>query len=277
VTERIDAHHHLWHYSTEEYGWIDDSMAALRRDFLTEDLTAEMRQARIDGAITVQARQTIEETHWLLELAASSHAIRGVVGWAPLVENSFPDVLDELMTDVKLKGLRHVVQAEPDDKFLLRNDFNKGIETLRPTGLIYEILIYERHLPYAIQFVDRHPDQAFVLDHIAKPRIRDGVLEPWAAEMRELGRRQNVSCKLSGMVTEADWTGWTLESLRPYLDVAVEAFGPKRLMAGSDWPVCLVACGYTQWFGVLETYFAGFSESERQAVFGGNAAKVYRL
>jgi L-fuconolactonase len=277
VAKRIDAHHHLWRYSPEEYGWIDDSMTMLRRDFLPRDLSAEMRSAFVDGAITVQARQTLEETRWLLDLADQNDEIRGVVGWAPIADEKFPEVLEGFSTRPRLKGLRHVVQAEPDEDFLLRKDFNRGIRALRDTGLVYDILIYERHLPQTIQFVDRHPEQAFVLDHIAKPRIREGVLEPWKTQIRELAQRENVSCKLSGIVTEADWKQWNLESLRPYLNTVMEAFGPQRILAGSDWPVCLVACGYAQWFGLLEQYLPGFSQAERDAIFGGNAERIYRL
>jgi L-fuconolactonase len=277
VTERIDAHHHLWRYTAGEYGWIEDAMGALRRDFLPEDLMAEMRVAGVAGAVAVQARQTIEETRWLLALAEGCEAIRGVVGWAPLAAPEFVAVMEEFAGRPKLKGLRHIVQAETDERFLLREEFNRGIRALRGTGLVYDVLIYERQLAQAIEFVDLHPEQVFVLDHVAKPRIREGVIEPWASQVRELAKRENVSCKVSGMVTEADWSGWTLETLSPYLDVVVEAFGPQRLMAGSDWPVCLVACGYAQWFGVLEAYFAGFSEAEREAVFGGTAKRVYRL
>ena len=277
MTERIDAHHHLWRYTPEEYGWIDDAMRALRRDFLPEDLTVAMRASEVDGAVVVQARQTLEETRWLLELANGCVAIRGVVGWAPIAGTEFQASMEEFACRPKLKGLRHIVQAEPDENYLLREDFNHGIRAMQGSGLVYDILIYERHLPQAIEFVDRHPEQVFVLDHVAKPRIREGVLEPWATRMREFAKRENVWCKVSGMVTEADWGAWTPETLRPYLDVVVEAFGPERLMAGSDWPVCLVACGYAQWFEVLERYFGGFSETERDAVFGGTATSVYRL
>lgn len=275
--KRIDAHHHLWRYSREEYGWIDDEMAALRRNFLPEDLRVEMRSASIDGAVTVQARQTMEETRWLLDLADKNQEIYGVVGWAPIADERFPAALEELSTHPMLKGLRHVVQAEPDDNFLLRDDFSRGIGALRGTGLVYDILIYERQLPQAIRFVDQHPEQTFVLDHIAKPRVRDGVLEPWRTQLRELARREHVACKLSGVVTEANWKQWNLESLDPYLDAVVEAFGPERILAGSDWPVCLVACGYAQWFRVLEQYLGGFSQTERDAIFGGNAQRIYRL
>ena len=280
--ETIDAHHHLWRYSAAEYGWIDDEMKSLRRDFLPSDLIAAMASAGIDGTVAVQARQTLDETRWLLDLSDATDAIRGVVGWAPIAGEDLPGVMEEFDGRAKLKGLRHVIQDEPDEHYILREDFNSGIRTMVDSGLVYEILIFERHLEDAIYFVDEHPQQPFVLDHIAKPLIAAGGLEPWATRMRELGRRENVCCKLSGMVTEADWRtdrarARSLATLKPYLDVAVEAFGPSRLMAGSDWPVCLLATEYAQWFELLRSYFANFSETERAAVFGGTAIEVYGL
>jgi L-fuconolactonase len=275
--ETIDAHHHLWRYTLTEYGWLDDEMSLLRRDFLPKDLYEAMASTGIDGTIAVQARQTLEETHWLLDLAEQSEAIRGVVGWAPIAGEEFPGCMEEFDGREKLKGLRHVIQGEKDEHYILREDFNSGIRTMLGSGLVYEILIYERHLEDAIYFVDEHPEQVFVLDHIAKPLIAGGVMEPWASRMQELGQRENVWCKVSGLVTEAKWDAWSPETLKPYLDVAVEAFGPTRLMAGSDWPVCLVASGYAQWWGLLREYFAGFSEAEQAAVFGGTAVEVYRL
>ena len=277
MAEKIDGHHHLWRYSAAEYGWIDESMAVLKRNFLSTDLVAVMKGAGVDGAVAVQARQTLEETQWLLELADECDGIRGVVGWAPIAEKSLPRALEEFAGQPKLKGLRHIIQAERDESYILRDDFNSGIRTLEGSGLIYDILIYERHLPQTIEFVDRHPNQPFVLDHVAKPRIRQGVMEPWASRVRDLARRQNVWCKVSGMVTEADWRNWNIETLRPYLDVVVEAFGPERLMVGSDWPVCLVAAQYGRWFDVLHEYFEGFSRSEQDNVFGETAIEVYQL
>lgn len=277
MADKIDAHHHLWRYTPEEYEWIDDEMAALRRDFLPQDLMREITAAGIDGTVLVQSRQTMDETRWLLKMADECDAIRGVVGWAPIAGEEFPGVMEEFEFRPKLKGLRHVIQSEKDENYILREDFNSGIRTLLGSGLVYDILIYERHLPQTIDFVDEHPEQVFVLDHVAKPLIRHGALEPWAAQMRELGKRENVWCKVSGMVTEADWAVWTPESLRPYLDVTVEAFGIERLMVGSDWPVCLVASDYVRWFEVLRGYFAGFSETEKDAVFGETAIAVYGL
>ena len=275
--QTIDAHHHLWRYTPSEYDWIDESMEMLRRDFMPDDLEVAMRSAGVDGAIAVQARQTLDETRWLLDLAETNDEIRGVVGWAPIAGAEFPGVMEEFDGRAKLKGLRHIIQGEKDENYILREDFNAGIRALAGSGLVYEILIYERHLPQTIEFVDRHPEQVFVLDHIAKPLIAAGIVEPWATRMRELAKRENVWCKVSGMVTEADWKTWTPETLKPYMDVAVEAFGPKRVLVGSDWPVCVVACSYERWWQVLREYFAEFSEAERAQVFGGNAIQVYGL
>jgi L-fuconolactonase len=273
--ERIDAHHHLWRYRRQDYGWIDERMAVIARDFLPGDLRADTAGCGIDGAIAVQARHTVEETAWLLEQAAADGLVRGVVGWAPLASREFPRLLESWKGQTRLKGLRHIVQDEPDGEFLLREDFNAGIRALRGSGLIYDILIYEGHLPAAMRFVDRHPDQVFVLDHIAKPRIRERLLEPWRRNLLELGRRGNVFCKLSGMVTEADWSGWTVEDLRPYAETALEAFGPARLMFGSDWPVCLLASDYRRWLDAAGALLGGLHREERDAVFGGVAKKVY--
>lgn len=277
VADRIDAHHHLWRYTPDEYGWIDEDMAALRKDFLPHDLVREMATAGIDGAVAVQARQAMDETRWLLDMADECDAIRGVVGWAPIAGEDFPGVMEEFEYRPKLKGLRHIIQGEKDENYILREDFNSGIRTLLGSGLVYDILVHERQLPQTIDFVDEHPEQAFVLDHIAKPLIRAGLLEPWASRIKELGKRENVWCKVSGMVTEADWRKWTPETLRPYLDVIVEAFGAERLMAASDWPVCLVASEYNRWFEVLRGYFSGFSRTEQDRIFGETAIDVYGL
>ena len=272
----IDAHHHFWRYSAAEYGWISDAMAVLRRDFLPGDLEQEIRAAGVDGVVSVQARQSVAETEWLLSLAEASPFIRGVVGWVPLAEPGVGAILDRLARRPKLKAVRHVVQDEPDG-FLLRDDVNRGVSLLAARGIVYDILIYERQLPETIAFVDRHPGQAFVLDHLAKPRIRDGALSPWRERMRELARRPNVRCKLSGAVTEADWSGWTPAEIRPYLDAALEAFGPARMMWGSDWPVCLVATGYGRWRRTAEEALAGLTPSEREGILGLNAISAYRL
>jgi len=274
----IDSHHHFWKYSAAEYGWLGDKpgddMAALRRDFLPPDLRAVLTACGVDAAVSVQARQSLEETNWLLDMAECHDFIRGVVGWVPLADPGVAGILEQLATRKKLKGVRHIVQGEPDDRFLLRDDFNRGINALAAYDLVYDILIYERQLPAAIEFVDRHPNQRFVLDHIAKPRIRDGVISPWRENMRELARRENVYCKISGVATEADFRNWTAAQLRPYIDAALGAFGPKRVMFGSDWPVCLAAIPYMDWLMMVSAMFAPDSAGW---VMGRTAELVYCL
>jgi L-fuconolactonase len=277
MIDRIDAHHHLWRYSKEEYGWIAGNMAPVARDFLPQDLQQVLSSSRMQGSVVVQARQSLEETRSLLNFAQEFPIIRGVVGWAPIASREFPQVLERFHHFQKLKGLRHVVQDEPDDAFLLRRNFNEGIALFKRYGLVYDILIFERQLPAAISFVDRHPAQVFVLDHIAKPRIRDRVLEPWRTNIRELARRENVFCKLSGMVTEAHWVQWSLPDLLPYFEVVLDAFGPKRLMAGSDWPVCLLAATYQTWFSTLREFISRLSSAEQEMILGGVASEVYSL
>jgi L-fuconolactonase len=273
----IDAHHHLWRYSPQEYAWIDGSMTRLRRDFFPADLAAELAGSEVDGAVAVQARQTLQETNWLLSLAENLPFMRGVVGWAPIASEDFPAELERLKSHKKLKGLRHVIQGEPDDNYINRPDFNRGIKALTDSGLVYDILIFEKHLPAAVEFVDRHPNQVFVLDHIAKPQIRNAVLEPWRQNISDLARRPNVYCKLSGMVTEANWVTWSEADLRPYVDVVLEAFTPARLMFGSDWPVCLLATTYRKWFESLKHLIGQFSAAEKDRVLGATAIEVYHL
>lgn len=277
MARRIDAHHHLWRYTAEEYGWIDGTMARLQSDFGPADLSKVMAGARIDGAIAVQARQTLEENVFLFSLAESHPFIEAVVGWAPIASTDFPRCLETLASHRKLKGLRHIIQSEPDDDFILGREFNRGITLLQSSGLVYEILIYERHLPQTTKFVDAHPNQIFVLDHIAKPRIRERFLSPWREHIHELALRENVFCKVSGLTTEANWQSWTEADLLPYLDTAFEAFGPTRLMMGSDWPVCLMATDYGQWFEILDRYASKLTSNEREQFSGGTAIRVYRL
>ena len=273
---RIDAHHHFWRYTSAEYGWIDDAMASIRRDFLPADLAPEITAAGIDRVVSVQARQTLAETGWLLEMAAANPWIAGVVGWVPLIDPAVGDLLERLAANPALKSVRHVLQAEPDE-YMAREDFNAGISSLRNTGLAYDILIVHHQLPAAIRFVDRHPNQIFVLDHIAKPSIRAGQLQPWARNLVELAQRPNVFCKLSGVVTEADYTTWTYEQILPYLEAALAALGPARLMFGSDWPVCRVATTYADWVRTVGRFSQSLSATERQALFHDTAARAYRL
>lgn len=273
---RIDAHQHFWRYTPEEYGWLEDRMCQLRRDFLPPDLEKETHSAGIDGVVAVQARQSLAETTWLLSLAEASPVIRGVVGWAPIASETFPKDLEEFVEQKALKGLRHVIQDEPNG-FMDRPDFNRGVAALKGSGLVFDILIFERQLPEASQFVDRHPNQIFVLDHMAKPRIRERKIEPWCNRIAELALRENVYCKLSGLVTEADWQTWSEGALSAYVENALAAFGPNRMMVGSDWPVCLVATSYGKWFETVDRLISLLSTAERERILGGTAIEVYRL
>ena len=274
---RIDAHHHFWKYDPVEYGWIDDAMAVIRRDFMPAHLREEIAAAGVDGVVSVQGRQSVEETAWLLGLAENYDFIKGVVGWVPLALPSLGKTLEKFSKHWKLRGVRHVVQGEPDDRFILGEEFNAGIRLLREFGLVYDILIFERHLPPTIEFVDLHPEQVFVLDHIAKPKIKAGELEPWRKNILELGKRQNVYCKISGVVTEADYQTWTEAQLQPYLETVLAAFGPRRLMFGSDLPVCRVACDYKRWVELVGRFIAKLSPDEQARIMGGTASEAYGL
>jgi len=225
----------------------------------------------------VQVRQSLEETRWLLELADGDPSIMGVVGWVDLPSPDVQSQLEAFSRNSKLVGVRHIVQSEPNDRFLLEEDFLRGISLLERFDLTYDILIYPRHLAVAAEFVEKFPRQRFVLDHLAKPYIKTGEIEPWAAGIRRLAEFPNVFCKLSGLVTEADWKGWRPEQIAPYIDVALEAFGPERLMIGSDWPVCLVAGTYGRVMDIVKTYLAQYSSEEQEGVLGGNAQRFWKL
>jgi L-fuconolactonase len=273
----IDAHQHFWIYNTSEYDWIDDSMAALRRDFLPEDLQPELESNDVQGSVAVQTRQTVEETRWLLELSKRSPWILGVVGWVDLRSPDVRSQLKVLAQNPKLVGIRHIVQSEPDSRFLLHSDFLRGVSLLEEFDLAYDILIYTKHLPVAAEFVERFPRQRFVLDHLAKPPIKSSHVDFWAQGIKRLAASPNVFCKLSGLVTEADWRHWKPEQITPFLDVALESFGPDRLMIGSDWPVCLVAASYARAVEVVKNYLFGQTRERQNAVLGGNAQRFWRL
>ena len=273
----IDAHHHLWTYGAAAYPWIRDDMAVLRRDFLVDDLRAAASGSGITGFVTVQARQTVEETEWLLDIADRHHEILGVVGWAPLAEPHVGGILERLAARPRLRGVRHILQDEPDDEHILRADFNRGVMALRAAGLTYDILIYERHLPQTMRFVDRHPNQLFVLDHVAKPHIRAREIAPWREQIVELARREHVFCKVSGMVTEADWRTWTAADLQPYVDIVLEAFGPERLMFGSDWPVLVLAASYDEWVWTFRETIRALSPDEQAWITMRTARRAYGL
>ena len=254
-----------------------DGMEVLRGDFLLDDLRAVTTEAGVTGTIVVETERSIEETEWLSQIAASDNLICGVVGWAPLTSSTLVPQLERIASLPKMKAIRHPIHDEVDDQFVLREDFNQGISALKQFNLGYDILIFEKHLPQTIQFVDRHPDQVFILDHIAKPRIRDRVLSPWKENIRELARRPNVYCKISGLVTEADWNTWSDAYLYPYIEIVLEAFTPKRTMFGSDWPVVTLASSYRRWIDTVRGAIAQLSTAEKERILSGTAIEAYRL
>ena len=252
-------------------------MKAIQRDFLPVDLRREISATGIDGTVAVQARQSLDETRWLLELAATNDFIKGVVGWLPLSSPQARRDMEGLAANLKLKGVRNVLQGEADELWLRNAQFNAGMDALTEFGLVYELLVFERQLQAAITFVDQHPSQIFVLDHLGKPRVKEGQLEPWKRHICELAKRENVCCKISGLVTEADWSAWREAQLRPYVETVLEAFGSSRVMFGSDWPVCRLACNYSRWGETVERLTDFLSVVERARLWGGNASRVYRL
>jgi len=271
---RIDSHQHFWRYSKADYGWIDDTMAALRRDFLPGDLRPLLDAARIDGCIAVQAPQTLAETRFLLDLAEKHAWILGVVGWVELQSPTVDAQLRSFATNPRLVGVRHIAQAE-GDRFLTAPDFLRGIAALAAYDLSYDVLIYPRQLPAAIELVARFPQQTFVLDHAAKPDLRSGDLAAWRQHMKVLGQAPNLFCKLSGLATEAPWRTWTLDTVRPAVDFVLEQFGEQRVLFGSDWPVCHCATTYARWVDSVEALLARTSPACAAAVFGGTALAAY--
>ena len=274
----IDSHHHLWKYSAEQYGWINDAMSVLKQDFLVPELQQVASQSGIDGFVAVQALQTLEETQLLLKMAAMEPLIQGVVGWVPLAHPDIVDSLDRLTSEPFLKGVRHVVQDEPDDAFILGEDFNRGVSQLVDRNLVYDVLIFARQLPASIEFVDKHAQIPMVLDHIAKPTIRhDEYDDHWKSNFQEIAKRENLSCKFSGVLTEVRDDSWSIDTVRPYWDVALEAFTPKRLMFGSDWPVCLLKSPHDDWLQIVRELAADLSADEKADLFANTAKRVYNL
>lgn len=274
---RIDAHHHFWQYDPVRHDWISEEMQAIRRNFLPADLKPLLDKAQIDGTVYVQVDQTEAETNWMLEHADQHDFIQGVVGWVDLQSRDVEDRLAYFSQFPKLKGFRHIVQGESDKRFLLRPAFMKGIGFLSKFQFTYDILVYPEHLPVVKDFVKKFPDQLFVLDHLAKPFIRKGELQPWQNDIKALAAFDNVCCKVSGMVTEADWKLWKPGDLAPYLQTVLDCFGPGRLLYGSDWPVCLVAASYEKQLRVVDDFISGFSIHEREAIMGHNAMRFYHL
>lgn len=278
---RIDAHHHFWNPETREYPWMEgDALAPIRRPIGPEDLRPELDAAGVSGTVLVQTVGTVEETDEFLATAEATDFVKGVVGWVDLTDRLVGDTLDVLLDGQGgryLKGIRHQAHDEPDEDWLMRPDVIAGIATCGARGLVQDLLAKEPQLPACITLADVLPEAQFVLDHIAKPRIAAGQMEPWRALIEELARRDNVVCKLSGMITEAAWDSWTIDDLRPYVDVVLNAFGPDRLMFGSDWPVCLLAGSYGDVVNAAETLTAELSESERAMIFAGTAKRIYGL
>lgn len=274
---KIDSHQHFWKYNPVEYAWISEEMDILKKDYLPSDLSPELSKINFDGCIAVQARQTLEETEWLLKLASENDFIKGVVGWVDLRSKEVENQLKHFTQSEKLVGVRHVIHDEPDIDFMLRADFVKGLAKLEHFGLTYDLLLFPKHLENAIKLVSSFPRQKFILDHIAKPDIKRNNSFSWAREIKLLSRFPNVFCKLSGMVTEADWKKWRPADINPYLDVVLDAFGTHRVMIGSDWPVCKVAGEYQDVMGVVSSYINKLGKAEQDLILGQNAARVYKL
>ncbi|MDT0677556.1 amidohydrolase family protein [Autumnicola musiva] len=273
----IDTHQHFWKYDSVKHNWIDDNMKRIRRDFLPEDLQPVLKRNGVEGCIAVQADQTEAENDFLLKLSEENDFIKGITGWVDFKANNIEERLNYYSGFDKIKGFRHIVQGEADPNFLLQKEFCDGISKLENYGFIYEILVFPHQLGAVLEFVRKFPKQNFIIDHIAKPYIKDGFIDGWKILMTEIAKYENVFCKFSGIITEADYKSWTYEQLKPYLDITLECFGPKRLMFGSDWPVCLVAGEYSEVKKIAKKAIQGCSEEEQQAFWIGNARKIYKL
>ncbi|OMF02154.1 amidohydrolase [Paenibacillus amylolyticus] len=274
---KLDAHQHFWEYNVAEYGWIGEEMKIIRQSFLPKDLEPLLVQSGLDGCIAVQARQSLTETEWLLQLADRHECIKGVVGWVDLCSDEVRNQLELFASNPYLKGVRHVIQDEPDLDYVLREDFQRGISLLKEYDLAYDLLVTKEQLPYAVELVKTFPEQRFVLDHLAKPDIKSGILSPWKEALESLAAQPNAYCKLSGMVTEADWANWTPKDFTAYLNIAIEAFGAERLMFGSDWPVCNVSAPYSEVYGLIVSHINALPISDHQMILGGTCAAFYQI
>lgn len=274
---RLDSHQHFWVYNPAEHVWMDDRMSVLKRNYLPDDLKPLLLTSKFDGTIAVQARQNLQETRWLLELATKNDFIKGVVGWLDLRSPELPAQLEIFSLQPKLVGVRHVVHDEPNDNFMLLPEFRRGIAQIKKFDLTYDLLLFPKHLPVAVKLVKEFPNQPFVLDHIAKPRIGEKQFSPWQENLAALAKFPNVWCKLSGMVTEANWTQWQPGDFHRYLDIVLDAFGPERLMIGSDWPVCTLSGDYAATMNIVTDYTRQFTAELRDGILGGNCARFYGL
>lgn len=272
---KIDCHQHFWRFNEEEFGWMNQKMEGIKQDHLPNDLVPELSSIGFDGSVVVQARQSIEETEWLLQLANENPAIKAVVGWVNLTSTDVERQLQKYAGHPKFAGVRHVLHDEPDINFMLHPDFIRGISMLASYNLVYDLLVFPEHLPNSITLVKQFPNQVFVLDHIAKPLISKQILSPWKEYIEALAKLPNIYCKVSGMVTEADWENWKTEDFTPYLDTVFNAFGSKRIMIGSDWPVCKVAGSYSQVMNIVINYIDKLPATEKEMILGGTAEKVY--
>jgi L-fuconolactonase len=273
----IDCHTHFWQYNPVRDAWITENMQVIRRNFLPEDLKPELEKNNIEGCIAVQADESEAETSWLLELARQHDFIKGVVGWIDLEDDGLAEKLQPYRNQPKLKGFRAITQGKPEEQYFNNKDFIRGVRSLHAHGFSYDLLIYHDQFPEAIRFTDKCPDQPFMLDHLGKPAIAAGAVKKWKEYMRILSANPQVYCKLSGMITEADWKKWRYEDIAPYLEIAGEYFGTRRLCFGSDWPVCLLAGNYGQVSGILHRFLEQVRPEEREAVWGRNAFEFYRL
>ncbi len=271
----IDSHQHFWTFDPIRDSWITDDMSVVQRNFYPEDLQPTLQQNGIDACVAVQADQSLAETKFLLDLANKNDFIKAVVGWIDLQADDIDEQLSAWKSEKKLAGFRHVLQAESDVEYMLRPNFLRGISKLKKYGFTYDILIFPKHLATAQKFVAQFPDQSFVLDHIAKPYIKAGLIDEWKRDITSLAKFENLQCKVSGIITEADWKTWTYEQIKPYLDVVFDAFGTERIMFGSDWPVCLIAGEYAQVKEIIDVYTKDFSISEKAQILGKNAAEFY--
>jgi len=273
----LDAHVHFWRFDPARDSWITDDMSVIRKDFLPEQLAEEFKRNDVTGCIAVQADQSEQEHNFLLELAAGHDLIKGVVGWIDLSHRDVSKKIASYSSTKKLVGFRNIIQGEPDERYFTNKDFREGMNLLSPLGYTYDVLIYHNQLPSAIAFTEKYPDQSFMLDHIAKPDIKNGQWKKWREDIRDLSRNPNMFCKLSGVITEADWSVWTYDSLVPYLETVAEYFGTDRLCFGSDWPVSLVAGGYSEVLQVIRKFLIQVSEDEKEKVLSGNTERFYKL
>ncbi len=273
----IDSHQHFWQYHKEDYRWINEKMIFIKKDFTPEDLKKELNKLNIEGSIAVQARQTLEETRWLLNLAGENNFIRGVIGWVDLLSERVEEQLFEFTGQSKFIGVRHAIQDEPDIDFMVKKEFIRGMSYLQDYGLTYDLLVLPEHLKIAEKLVSQLPEQKFILDHMGKPFIRKKILEPWATDIKNLAENKNVYCKLSGMVTEADWTNWRPEDIYPFIDIIYQRFGPERIMIGSDWPVCLLAGSYEEVMKIVFDYIKGLPIEDQEKITGKNCESIYGL